>query len=136
MLAVQSAVHVRDGVPRDEVGSDHLVEAIRGRAELPEPDSRRECGKEHRHDQRYDEDDGQRPPREAGVALVVGRLRDGVCPGEKDEVPPAGDRLIYLHLFVVWVVDYIHILVPGIEGLEERFDVLPVPEEDVGKRSA
>ena len=136
VLAVQRAIHVRDRIPWDEVGGDHLVEAVRGRAEFFKPNGGGESREQERHDQRDDQDDSQRPPRQAGVALVVGRLCDCVCPSEEDKVPPAGNRLVHLHPLVVGVMDNVGILVPGVERLKERLDILPVPEEDVGERSA
>lgn len=134
VLAVQRAIHVRDRVPRDKVRRDHLVEAVRRRIELAEPDRRSERREEHRHQERDEEDDRERPPRQARVRAVICRLRDRVRGGKEDEVPPARDLLVHLHLLVVGVVNDERRLVPRVEGLEERLDVLPMPEEDVRER--
>ena len=136
VLAVQRAVHVRDRLARDHVRSDHLVEAVGRRAELLETDRRRERREEQGQRKRDEKDHGQRPPRQAGMAAIVRRLRDSIRSGEEDEIPPARDLLVDLHLLVVRVVYGEGGLVPGVERLEEGFDVLPVPEEDVGERSA
>ncbi len=131
MLPIESAVHVRDRVAGNEVRRDHLVEAVRGAVELAETDCRGEGSEEHRQGERDEEDDGERPPREAGVAAVVCRLRDGVRQRKDDEVPPAGDLLVNLHLLVMRVMHNKRSLVPWVERLQEGLDVLPVPEENV-----
>ena len=70
------------------------------------------------------------------MPAVVRRLRDRIRSDEEDGVPPARDLLVDLHLLVVRVVEHLRCLVPRVEGLEEGLDVLPVPEEDVGKSRA
>ena len=59
-------------------------------------------------------------------------LSDGVSNDKDDKEPPARNLLVDLHLLVVLVVDHEGDLVPRVKGNEERLEVLPVVERDVG----
>lgn len=121
VLPVERAVHVRDGLPGEDVRctrrgasvlvpqsrqgekrtSDHLEEARAGRRELVEADRGGKHAVEGAEDEGDDDEHSERPPGHARVACVVRRLRDRVRTGEHAEVPPARDLLVYLDLLVV-----------------------------------
>ena len=119
VLAVKSAVHVRNRATRNEISfeilvsclsfrfhgllltSDHLEETSTRRTELVESDRGCECAIQRTEDERDDDQDGECPPRHARVTGVVGGHGNSVGTKKHREIPPSRDGLINLHLFVV-----------------------------------
>lgn len=62
-------------------------------------------------------------------------LGDGVGDDKDDKEPPTRNLLVDLHLLVVLVIDDQRMLVPWVEGNEERLEVVPVVQRDVGDGS-
>ena len=73
-------------------------------------------------EQRDDQDNRERPPREMRVASVVGGLRHSVGARKKREPPPLRNSLVALHRRKVLVVDNGVTLVPRVERHDEGLD--------------
>ena len=100
---------------------NHLEETGSGRVKFVEANRGRQSSVQGAKDEGDDSKDRHSPPRQAGVAGIVGLLkkkfvttkylqtkmgpltglRNGICCDKDQEIPPTGDWLVYFDLLVM-----------------------------------